>query len=93
MLDGNGHERATGEGQEAGEKGPAAAELHDHPGDERDGCHEQDGYRVGGEAKDRAYHRLLQPQMPVGRHQESQALHHTAPGTGGVLRSGLAGSA
>jgi hypothetical protein len=93
MVDGGGEQPAGGECQEAGEKSPAAAELYNDPGDNGDGRHEQDGHRVGGEAEESVHHRLLQPQMPVGRHQESQDRHHTAPGTGGVRRSGSAGGA
>ncbi|MCK8431819.1 hypothetical protein G3I77_01920 [Streptomyces sp. D2-8] len=91
VVDGGGHQPAAGEGQEAGEKDPSTAELHNDPVDDSDGRHEQDGHRVCGEAKKRSHHRLLQRQMPDGRHQESQDRHHTAPGTGGVRRSGSAG--
>ncbi|WSQ09013.1 hypothetical protein OG604_15215 [Streptomyces sp. NBC_01231] len=91
VVDGGRRQPAAREGQEAGEKDPAAAELYNDPGDDSDGRHEQDGHRVGGEAKKGSHHRLLQRQMPDGRHQESQDRHHAAPGTGGIRRSGSAG--
>lgn len=90
VVVGGGHQHTAREGQETGEKDPAAAELYDDPGDNSDGRHEQDGHPVGGEAKKSSHHRLLQRQMPDGRHQESQDRHQTAPGTGGVRPSGSA---
>jgi hypothetical protein len=50
VVDGGGHQPAGREGQEAGEKSSAAAELYNDPGDNGDGRHEQDGHRVGDEA-------------------------------------------
>ncbi|WP_405613445.1 hypothetical protein [Streptomyces sp. NBC_00076] len=91
VVDGGRHQPAAGEGQEAGEEHSAAAELCNDPVDDSDGRHEQNGHHVGGEAKKGSHHRLLQRQMPDGRHQESQDRHHTAPGTGGIRRSGSAG--
>ncbi len=93
MVDDGGHQPAGGEGQDAGKADTAAAELYNDPGDNGDGRHEQDGHRVGDKAQKGVHHRLLQPQIPVGRHQESQDRHHTAPGTGGVRRSGSSGGA
>lgn len=93
VMKGGGHQPTAGEGQKAGEKDPAVAELHNDPRDNGDGRHEQDGHRVGREAKEGSHHRLLQRQIPDGRHHESQDRHHTAPGTGGVRRSGSAGGA
>ncbi|WP_328434797.1 hypothetical protein [Streptomyces sp. NBC_00425] len=92
VVDGGGHQPAGGEGQEAGKK-DTAAELSNDPGANGDDRHEQDGHRVGDKAQKGVHHRLLQPQMPVGRHQELQDRHHTAPGTGGIRRSGSAGCA